>query len=253
MSSPPIHISAQGRERNVIPVDWRIGFTRPKGVVFVIIPDDLALPAAAIAELTAIRFLVDSRQVGTSLRHHEVMVSQKAVRDLAGQTAAGSALIPYGRHLYLYVDPERVAVGPANWGEGVEVDPARISVTTAQPAAWPGVFCPALNANVGITRHALDRLIARAHLRSNPWHAFQTATRRLGDSGVRIVPREEAAQTNPGLRLNERTVVLHHPATDTAWIVVKEAESWVLVTMYPHFQALVPTLVCGRIEYRRNT
>jgi len=250
--TPPIHISAQPQERSIIAVEWRIGFTRPKGVVFVVIPGDLKGPAPAIAELTAIRFLVETKQVGTGLRHHEVIVSQKAVRDLAKQTAEDSPLIPYGRHLYLYVDPDHISVAPASWAEGVEIDPARISVTTALPADWPGVFCHALNATVGITRHSMDRFIERANLRPNHWHAFQAAAKRLGSPIVRIVPREEAAKTNPKMRLDARTVVLHHQATDTAWIVVKEPEGWVLVTMHPHFQEFVPTFVRGRVEYRRN-
>lgn len=252
MSTPPIHICAQRQERNVIPVEWRIGFTRPKGVVFVVIPDGMDGPVPAIAELTAIRFLVETKQVGTGLWHHEVIVSQKAVRDLARQTAEESKLIPYGRHLYLYVDPDHISVRSAAWAEGVEIDQARISVTTALPAACPAVFCHALNANVGITRHAMDRFIERANLRPNHWHAFQAVAKRLESPIVRIVPRDEATKTNPNMRLDARTVVLHHQATDTAWIVVMEPEGWVLVTMHPHYQEFVPTLVHGRIEYRRN-
>lgn len=98
----------------------------------------------------------------------------------------------------------------------------------------------------------MDRFIERANLRKNHWHAFQAAAKRLESSIVRIVPSEEAAKTNPNMRLDARTVVLHHQMTGYGLDMVKEPEGWVLVTMHSHFQEFVPTLVHGRIEYRRN-
>lgn len=253
MSAPPIYLSAQEQERNVIPVEWRIGFTRPKGVAYILIPEGVpSALAPAIAELTAIRFLVESQQVGTSMRHHDVITGQAAIKELLAQESNNSLLIPYGRHLYLYVDQDRLSVGSTTWGKEVEIDPLRISVTTAAPAAWPEVFCPALRSKVGVTRHAMDRFIERGNLRKSHWHAFQAATKRLESPYMRVVPREEVEKTNPNMRMDARTVVLHHQASDTAWIVVKEDEGWVLVTMHPHFQEYVPTFVRGNIEYRRN-
>lgn len=249
-----LHLAATATERNFVPVEWRLGFTRPKGIAYIAIPPEIPTTLApAIAEITAIRFLVDSHQVGTSLRHHEVIVSQYAVKDLMLQQSFETTLIPYGRYLYLYVDPAHLVVAKPTWALGLEIDASRISVTTTVPAAgWPSAYCQALHTTIGITHHAVNRFIERAHPQKTPWQAFQTISRYLGSPGMRRVPREEVAKTNPGMRCSDDTVVLHHPATDTAWIVLPEKTGWNLVTMHAHFQAYIPTFAQGQVEYRRN-
>lgn len=254
MSAPPIHIAATKKEGSVIPVEWRIGFTKPKGVVRVEIPADVPQKhEAAIAELTAIRYLVDSRQVGTSMRPHQVMVTQQSIKELLDQTAASSSLIPYGRHLYLYVNKAKLGVEDADWAKGIELDPERITNTKAIKATWPGGPCPVLGVDVGISRHAVDRFIQRCGVRGDYWHAFQSILKAMQAKTMRIVPPEEIARTNPGMRRNSRTYVLHHQAVDNAFIVVQEDEGWVLVTVHAHYQEFVPTFKGGRVEYRRNS
>lgn len=254
MSAPPLYLVATERERNIIPVEWRIGPSRPKGIVHIIMPDEQPNSHdAAIAELTAIRYLVDSRQVGSSLRPHKVFVSQREIKNLMHQEAGATPLVPYGRFLYLYVHQDKLGVEKSKWAEGVEIDPARISITHAIPSNWPGGFCPVLGAEIGITRHAVERFIERSQIKNDYWHAFQMLQKRLQSSLMRIVPREEIAKTNPGMRMDARTMLLHHQGTDTDFLIVKEEEGWVLVTTHAHHQEYVPTIVGTRVEYRRAT
>lgn len=254
MTAPTIFIAAKPREGNHIPVEWRIGTIKPKGIINVELPD--AAPGgfeAAIAEMTAIRFLVDNKKIGTSMRPHEVVVSQRAIKDLLNQEANETPLVPYGRFLYLYVDTAKVSVAKGAWAEGLEVDQTRIWEAKAVESAWPEVFCQAMGASIGVTRHAVDRYIERRNVRKDHWHAFQTLTKALQSPYLRVVPTKEIEKTNPGMRLNERTTVLHQVNTDTAFIVVREANGeFVLVTVHHYHQEYIPTFVGGRVEYRRN-
>ncbi len=253
MSAPDIVIAATERQGNIIPVEWRIGITKPKGVVRVEIPEDAPREyEAAIAELAAIKALVDTKQIGTSMRPHKVVVTQRSIKELMGRKADESALVPYGRHLYLYVDGAKLSVAKPNWPADLEIDPARISSAKAELTSWPGGYCNVLDAAVGVSRHAVERFIERRHVRNDYWHAFQSILKALASPYLRIVPELEIAKTNPKLRRNAFTKVLHQTNTDTAFIVVNEEEGWVLVTIHPYHQEFVPTLVGGRVEYRRN-
>lgn len=253
MSAPPIQIAARPGEGSVIPVDWRIGFAKPKGVVHVTLPDDIAPELRApVAELTAIRYLVDNRRVGTSMRPHEVVVTQPAIKALMDRKADNSALVPFGRHLYLYVDERKLSVAKPTWTAAVEVDPERVCDAIAFPAAWPGGECPAMGETVGITRHAVERFIERCATKQDHWHAFHALLKRLSAPHTRVVPHEETAKTNPGMRRDANTMVMHHQPSDLAMIIVREEEGLVMVTVHAHFQEYVPTFVRGRVEYRRN-
>lgn len=256
MSANPIYFAADAPANNVVHVAWSNSPSRPNGAVFVVFPNHIKVPLAllpAIAELTAIKFLVDTRQLGTSIRAHDVYVTQESIKALMEKQAEESPLIPWGKQLYLYVGEGKLKVPDEGWVKDAETDIERISVVNAEEVTWPKAACRVMKTEVGISRHAVERFIERCGIKADFWHAYQALAKWVDAKGTRIVPHDEVRKTNPGMRLTKNTVVLHHQTTDTALIVMKEPRGYVLVTVHSQYQEFVPTFVRGRVEYRRNT
>lgn len=252
MSSTPLFFRAGDRQTDgTIPVFWRNGAVQPfKGVVHVSVEE--GPHAKAIAEVVAILSLIKSGKVGTSLRNNRIHVSQAIIMELLDKGAPDSAIVPYGRSLYINVDPEKIVVDKKDWGRELPVNPERVSSASAEEVNWPAAECAFLGEPVGISRHAVERHMERFGTR-DPWRAFMSITRTLASKAMRELTREEVARTNPKMRYDERTKVLLETRSDTAVVLVREDFGWAMTTIYRHSQEFVPTLVYGRVEYRRAT
>lgn len=235
-----------------IPVHWRIDGAARQGIIHVRVPgrfDDRKV----IAELCALNHLMtgprpifgSARAPASSL----TTVTAGAIRKAHRKQTEKTEIIPFARFLFsafcegmLQVD-KNVA-----WATVLPISGEwRIE---AQPTTLEDFPLPAFNAVVSLTRHAVVRYQERSGARSVA-HSISALRRLLADQQTIPLTRAEY-QSCADLKKHGKTArCFIHPPSKMIFVVLSEAEKWVLATVYYRAPTRREAVyVGGRIEQR---
>lgn len=251
-----LHVAAvlDNSSNNYVPVHWRLDDGDRQGVIHVNMPE-MIIERRVVAELCALNYLMtgtrpifgNARAPATSI----TKVTAGAIRKLfRGETEKGE-IVPFGRFLFFaFCEAALETDKNIEWTTKLPiVQEMRIEAT---PTRYEAVPLTAMKADVGITRHAVERYQERVGT-TTVVNSIKSLRRLMADK--KTVPAKISDfKRDSGLqKYGKLARFFVHGPSKTTLVVLPEEDGWVLVTVYyeplPRKEAVY---VNGRVEMRNR-
>ena len=238
-----------------VPVHWRIDAGTKQRIVHVAVPAD-TVDREIIAELCALNYLIRERHLlgSDKVPKNEVVgVSRGAIKRLWNQDTEKTNLIPWGRFLFPAIGDAKIdTINSVAWTKTHEVtEEVRIECVMPSRYTFP---VAALNIDVALTRHAVERYMERRGTVSIT-NTMQSIRKILGGKSVRPLVMDEQRRFKKAMRHGKEAKYLIHPESSILFVMVLEDGEWTLVTVVDGEQEgglTQAVYVRGRIEYRKS-
>jgi hypothetical protein len=216
-----------------IPVHWRIDGAARQGIIHVRVPDRFD-DRKVIAELCALNHLMtgarpiygSSRAPASSL----TTVTAGAIRKAHRKQTEKTEIIPFARFLFSsFCEGELKVDKNIAWATLLPISGEwRIE---ARPTTLEDFPLTAFNAVVSLTRHAVVRYQERSGARSVA-HSISALRRLLADQQTIPMARAEYQRCAGLKKYGKAARCFIHSPSKMIFVVLREAEKWILATVY---------------------